>query len=104
MVLAGLFQKRMMAPWHPGSTSSWPDAWLCRIRLSVDGSEWFFPSKSANLCGGLPYLFPKNHHPMEPKYRTLLQALFIAVLLGVVVHLYEPGAPGPTSTAELVSQ
>ena len=41
---------------------------------------------------------------MEPKYRTLLQALFIAVLLGVVVHFYEPGAPGPTSTAELVSQ
>ncbi len=52
----------------------------------------------------LPYLFPKNHHPMEPKYRTLLQALFLAVLLGVVVHFYEPGAPGPTSTAELVSQ
>jgi hypothetical protein len=41
---------------------------------------------------------------MEPKYRTLLQALVIAVLLGVIVHFYQPEAPGSSSTAELVSQ
>jgi len=41
---------------------------------------------------------------MEPKYRTLLQALVIAVLLCVVVHFYVPEAPRSRSTAELVSQ
>ena len=38
---------------------------------------------------------------MEPKYRTLIQAAAIALLLGVVVHFYEPEAPGSTVTAEL---
>ena len=59
---------------------------------------------SKKPLGSAPVTVPKNRHSMEPKYSTLLQALFIAVLLGVVVHFYEPGAPGPTSTAELVSQ
>lgn len=48
----------------------------------------------------------RNHgsnHPlsMEPKYRTLIQAAVIAVLLGTVLHFHQPAPESEGATAQL---
>lgn len=40
---------------------------------------------------------------MEPKYRTLIQAAVIAVLLGTVLHFYQP-MPDPEMAAAQISE
>ncbi|HOY27848.1 MAG TPA: hypothetical protein PLR96_02670 [Flavobacteriales bacterium] len=38
---------------------------------------------------------------MEPKYRTLIQAAVIAVLLGTVLHFHQPIPDNDGATAQL---
>lgn len=60
------------------------------------------------LCRSLGTLLnPARNHgsnhplPMEPKYRTLIQAAVIAVLLGTVLHFHQPIPDNDGATAQL---
>ena len=53
-----------------------------------------------NLGRGAPFTGTSIRYPMEPKYRTLLQAAVLITLLAVIVYHYEP-APEPLITAEM---
>lgn len=44
---------------------------------------------------------PIHPLPMEPKYRTLIQAAVIAVLLGTVLHFHQPAPESEGATAQL---